>query len=150
MTNKNEILEATKIELDKLLDQTKQSLKEVKRVAAAQAWKVLQLAVAISVQLLEKTAIGLSGPDKKTIALEAISKFYDNVFMIVDVPLIPNVLEPIMHKYIKAFMMALVGASIDATVTTFKQIGIFKDKEQQAQTMTVKKTKSIKSQRKRK
>lgn len=150
MSDNNYILDTVKLELDKLVDQSKQSLDEVKRVAATQAWKILQLAVAITVQLLENIAVDLSGPDKKIIAMEAISKFYDKVFVIIDVPLIPNVLEPLMHKYIKAFLMALVGASIDAMVTTFRQVGVFKDKTVQVQTVSNKKSKKSKSIKKRK
>ena len=148
MLDKNQLLDSIKVELDKLIDQSKQSASEVKRVAATQAWKILQLAVAISVQLLENIAVDLSGPDKKTVAMEAISKFYDNVFKVVDVPFVPSILEPWIHKYTKAFLMALVGASIDAMVTTFKQIGLFKEKN--IKSLSAPKPKTIKSRKKRK
>lgn len=149
MSDHMQILDTVKLELDKLVDQSKQSLNEVKAVAVAQAWKILQLAVALSVQLLENIAIDLSGPDKKIIAMNAISTFYDKMFTVIDIPLVPNLLEPIMHKYMKAFLMALVGASIDATVTTFRQVGVFKNKDVQVQSV-VKKVKAKKSTKKRK
>ncbi len=149
MSDNIQILNAVKLELDKLVDQSKQSLNEVKAVAVAQAWKILQLAVALSVQLLENIAIDLSGPDKKIIAMNAISTFYDKMFTVIDIPLVPNILEPIMHKYMKAFLMALVGASIDATVTTFRQVGVFKSKDVQVQSV-IKKVKAKKSTKKRK
>ncbi len=149
MSDHMQILDTVKLELDKLVDQSKQSLNEVKTVAVAQAWKILQLAVALSVQLLENIAIDLSGPDKKIIAMNAISTFYDKMFTVIDIPLVPNLLEPIMHKYMKAFLMALVGASIDATVTTFRQVGVFKNKYVQVQSV-VKKVKAKKSTKKRK
>ena len=127
MSDSTEVL-AIQSEIDKLIEQTKKSLEEVRSVAVGQAWKILQLAVATTVQVIETKTIELSGPDKKTMAMDIISNFYNKVFVIVDIPFVPNLLEPVMHKYIKGFLMVLVGASIDAMVTTFRQIGVFKSK----------------------
>jgi len=57
--------------------------------------------------------------------MELLNKFYDSVFVVVDIPVVPNFLEPIIHKYVKAFLMVLVGATIDALVTTFRNTGVF-------------------------
>jgi hypothetical protein len=122
------IKELVKIEVDKLIVQAKLSLNEVKSIALAQAWKILQLAVAAVIQIIENTALDLNGKDKKSIALESLSSFYDKVFIIIDVPFVPNVLEPIIHKYMKTFLMMLVGATIDAMVTTFRNTGVFMDR----------------------
>ena len=115
-------------EVDKLIEETRKALGEVKRVAVAEAWKVLQLATANLIQVIEKLAVDFSGPDKKELALEMISNFYDKVFTYVDIPAVPNFLEPVMHKYVKAFLLVLVGASIDAMVKTFRDIGLFRSK----------------------
>lgn len=85
----------------------------------------MQLAVASIVQIIENIGTDLSSPDKKTLAMNLLSGFYDKVFLVVDIPVVPNVLEPIIHKYVKAFLMILVSASIDAMVTTFRNTGIF-------------------------
>ena len=124
MINLKEILSP---ELEKLIDQAKKSLNEVQVVAIAQAWKILQLAVAIVIQLIEKTAVDLAGKDKKAAAMELLSKFYDGVFIVVDIPFVPNFLEPIIHKSVKSFLMILVGSTIDAMVTTFRNTGVFVD-----------------------
>lgn len=121
------IKEMISIEVDKLIDQAKVSLNEVKIVAIAQAWKILQLAVASTIQIIENTATDLAGKDKKAIAMELLSKFYDSVFVIVDIPFVPNLIEPIIHKYVKTFLMILVSATIDAMVTTFRNTGVFVD-----------------------
>lgn len=94
-------------------------------MAISEAWKILQLTTASTIQVIEKIGTELSGPDKKTIAMNIISNFYDKVFLIVDVPLVPNFMEPFIHKNVKAFLMMLVGVSIDAMVTTFREAGIF-------------------------
>ena len=124
MTNLKETLNP---ELQKLIDQAKKALNEVKVVAIAEAWKILQLAVAIVVQLIEKTAVDLAGKDKKAAAMEILSNFYDGVFIVVDIPFVPNFLEPIIHRSVKSFLMMLVGATIDAMVTTFRNTGVFVD-----------------------
>lgn len=116
------------VEVENLVNQTKQSLSEVKRVAVAQAWKILQLAVASVIQIIEQVGDDLAGPDKKAIAMEVLSKFYDSVFLVVDVPFVPNVIEPLVHKYVKAFLMTLVSSTIDAMVTTFRNTGVFRPK----------------------
>lgn len=142
------IIDSLQQELAKFATESKESLKVVKTVAATQAWKILQLAIAITIQFIENIATDLSGPDKKKIAMQALSEFYDKVFTVVKVPFLPSLLEPLMHKYVKAFLMALVGASIDAMVTTFKQVGVFKDKN--ITTLSTTKKKTIKTSKKRK
>lgn len=143
--------EAVNQELEKLISQAKLSLNEVKVVALAQAWKLLQLAIASIIQNIEITNPLLAGKDKKTIAMDCLSRFYDSVFIIVDVPLIPNLLEPIIHRYIKTFLMILVGSTIDAMVTTFRQVGVF---QTDASTKTLSclnaKTKKVKQSNSRK
>lgn len=126
------VKELVRVEIEKLAIQAKLSLNEVKVVALSQAWKILQLAVAATIQIIEHTALNLAGSDKKTIALESLSSFYDKVFIVIDVPFVPNVLEPIIHKYMKAFLMMLVSATIDAMVTTFRNTGVFIDRSIEA------------------
>lgn len=121
-------LDSIKPEIDKLVEQTKLSLKEVKTVAIDQAWKILQLAVAVTIQAIESKAIDLAGKDKKAIAMDLLSNFYDSVFLIVDIPFVPNLVEPIIHRYVKTFLMLLVSSTIDAMVTTFRNTGVFPQK----------------------
>lgn len=129
--------EAINQKLENLISQAKLSLNEVKVVALAQAWKLLQLAVAETIQNIETINPLLAGKDKKTIAMDCLSRFYDSVFIMVDVPLIPNILEPIIHRYIKTFLMILVGSTIDAMVTTFRQVGVFDNKSDQVKALSV-------------
>lgn len=118
-----------KLEVEKLILIAKESLDEVKRIAIAEAWKVLQLTVASVIQLIEKICNDLSSSDKKTLAMDLLSNFYDKVFIVVDIPVIPNILEPFIHKYVKAFLMILVSSTIDALVTTFRNTGVFLKKK---------------------
>lgn len=135
-TNANEIIivpltnqELIKAEVEKLIAKTKESLDEVTRFAIAEAWKILQLATASIVQIIEAMGNNLSGVEKKALAMELINKFYDNIFTVIDIPVVPNILEPIIHKYVKSFLMILVSSTIDALVTTFRNAGIFLQKK---------------------
>ena len=112
-------------EVENLILNVKNSLQEVKRVAVGEAWKILQLATASVIQIIEKLGHDISSQDKKTLAMNLLNKFYDSVFVVVDIPVVPNFLEPIIHKYVKAFLMILVSATIDALVTTFRNTGVF-------------------------
>ena len=109
--------------------QTKESLKDLKKIALSEAWKILQLATAGVVQIIEKLASDSGGAEKKEIAIAYLNSFYDKVFVVVDIPFVPNIIEPVMHKYVKTMLMIMASASIDATVTIFRQTGIFLRKE---------------------
>jgi len=121
MTTKDLVLETA----NKLIDLAKESVGEVKKVTINEAWKILQLTTAGIVQILEAIATDLSGPEKKAIALEFINGFYDKVFLVVSIPLVPSFVEPIIHSYVKKILMIMVGASIDAIVKIFRDTGVF-------------------------
>lgn len=112
-------------EVEKLILSAKNSAGAVKGFALAEAWKLLQLTAASVIQIIEAVGNDISSPEKKALAMDLLDKFYDAVFLVVDIPVIPNLLEPLIHKYVKAFLMILVGASIDALVTTFRNTGVF-------------------------
>lgn len=128
MTNSSSLYDILKPEIDKLIVQAKLSLNEVRTVAVDQAWRILQLAVASTIQLIENNSFDLAGKDKKAVAMTLLSTFYDKVFIVIDIPFVPNLVEPIIHKYVKIFLMVLVSATIDAMVTTFRNTGVFVDR----------------------
>lgn len=121
MSPKELILE----QAEKIHQELKQKLQNLKVVALSEAWKALQLVTASTVQIIEAIAKDLEGSSKKEIAIEYINAFYDKVFTVIDIPLVPNLLEPIIHRYIKKVLMIMVSSSIDATVTIFRETGVF-------------------------
>jgi len=120
--------ELIQIQISELIKQTKDSLGEVKTIAIAEVWKILQLLTATIIQVIEKIGTDLAGAEKKQLAMELINNFYDNIFRVVDLPFIPNAIELILHSYIKKILMILVDSAIDAMVATFKDIGVFSTK----------------------
>ena len=122
------VKELVQVKVDLLVKQVKLSLKDLKTVAISEAWKILQLAVVEIIQQIEQSGSELKGKDKKALAMELLSKFYDSVFMIIDIPFVPNLIEPIIHRHVKSLLMILLGSTIDAMVTAFRQMGIFDDR----------------------
>jgi hypothetical protein len=122
-------VENLKADLENLIQENQKILGEVKTVAIAQAWKILQLAIAKIIQNIENKSKTLAGKDKKEIAMILLSQFYDSVFIAIDIPLVPTVAESIIHRYTKSFLMILVSSSIDAMVATFREIGVFSSKD---------------------
>lgn len=112
-------------ESDKLTQELQEKLKSLKKLALDEAWKALQLVVAGVVQIIEAIAKDLEGKHKKEIAMEYINNFYDKAILIVDIPLVPGFIESIIHSYVKKILMIMVSASIDATVSIFRQTGVF-------------------------
>jgi hypothetical protein len=113
------------LQINNIVDSAKTILKQAQSVAVPQAWNLLQLAIAEIIQQIQLTHPELKGSNKKEIAMNAVSSFYDRVFLIVEFPFLPQFLQPIIQRYVKQLLMVLVGASIDAMVTTFKNTGVF-------------------------
>jgi hypothetical protein len=118
-------------EVNKLTITTQKSLSHLKTIAIDEAWKLLQIATATIIQIIESIGKDLAGPDKKKLAMDLISNFYDKVFIVIDIPYVPNALEGYMHKYVKRFLMILVGSTIDSMVTIFRNTGVFLKKQQE-------------------
>jgi hypothetical protein len=114
-----------KTEVEKLIVKTKESLNEVKRFAIAEAWKILQLAAASIIQIIEFLGKDLESKDKKILAMNLLNRFYDTIFIAIDIPVVPNIIEPVIHKHVKSFLMILISSTIDALVITFRNTGIF-------------------------
>lgn len=134
----DDIKEQIKIELNKLIDVTKSSLSDIKTFALAEVWKILQLFTVAVIRLIENLGNELSGPEKKILAMNAIGDFYDTIFLYIDVPWIPTPIETLLHGYLKSILMMLVSSAIDAMVTTFRQVGVFKQKkEKELSTLSV-------------
>jgi hypothetical protein len=71
-------------EVENLIIETKKAVSDVKKFAVSEVWKILQLLTAVIIQLIENLGNDLSSPDKKKLALELISSFYDKIFVHVD------------------------------------------------------------------
>lgn len=117
--------EIVSLELEKVANQVKESLVEVRKVALSEAWKILNKLTNSCVYIMQIFGRDVAKTERKEIVLKVVSNFYDGVFKVVDVPFIPPILESVLHSYVKKIVMIFVAASIDAAVDTFKDLGIF-------------------------
>lgn len=127
-TNDNTTKEIIKNEVQKIIQQSKESLNEIKVFALAEVWKLLQLLTAVVIQLIENLGHNLSSPEKKELAMEVIGKFYDEIFVNIRISFIPSFIASLFKVHIKSIIMIFVSSGIDAMVTTFRQVGVFKPK----------------------
>jgi len=111
MQLKNLVQEKTTL----LINQAKTIVKN-NPVSLTDAWKILDNNISDVVIVLQYFTYDLSKPEKKAKAMEIMSNFYDSVFTVVDFPFIPKILQPVMQKYVKLILMALVDAAIDSSV----------------------------------
>jgi hypothetical protein len=99
-------------------------LNDLSDVTINQCSEILQLASAKVVLLIQSTCADLASPEKKELAMTIISDFYDQVFMVVEIPFIPKILQPIFQKLIKQILLLVVDGAINGLVTTFRNTGI--------------------------
>lgn len=99
-------------------------LNDLKILSLDQVSEILQLASAKTILLIQNTCADLTGADKKQLAMNIISEFYDKVFTVVEIPFVPKILQPIFQKFIKQLLLLVVSGAIDGLVTTFRNTGI--------------------------
>lgn len=125
--------EATKTlireKFEEILTESKNSVKDIKEFAIGEVWNILQLLTATIIQIIENIGKDLSSPEKKQLAMEMIEKFYNEIFIVVQIPYIPDFVLPLLKKYIQQMIMIFASSAIDAMVTTFRQVGVFKPKD---------------------
>ena len=64
-----------------------------------------------------------SGEAKKAAVMAALNTFYDEVIEPIDIPAIPNFIEPITDKVIKQILLVVADGLVDAIVTIFNKGG---------------------------
>jgi hypothetical protein len=65
----------------------------------------------------------LSSEDKKNAVVGAIGTLYDEVIAPIDIQRIPNVIEPIVDKGVKALLLALSDGIVDGIVALYNEGG---------------------------
>lgn len=114
-------------EVEKLVQKTKGQLNDLKSIPLAQAWKILDDRITDVVLFLQTFATDLTKPEKKEQAMAIMSNFYDQIFLVVEFPFVPKLLQPIVQKFIKQLLFIFISSAIDSAVTTLKKTGVIKD-----------------------
>ncbi len=90
-----------------------------------EVWKNAQLAIYSIVQIIEEEAVDTKGVEKKQMAMDAISMFYDLVIAQISIPYVPSFLNTSIHKVVKKFYMKAADGAVDTTVTILRKVGVF-------------------------
>jgi len=115
-----------------LYDQLKEAIDEIianykaanadGKLTFSEIFTLLGNAVATFVQLTESLGAG-SGADKKAAVLEAISQFFDEVIIPIDIKGVPNLLEGIVDQSLKQLVLTLADGWVDSIVNIFNKTG---------------------------
>lgn len=88
------------------------------KVTLGEVWEMVNLVLADLVPYVEK--FNLAGDDKKKLVLDTLSKFYDEVIAPLDIPYVPNFLEPLVDTGLKSLLLELADGAVDALVKILK------------------------------
>lgn len=104
-----------------LLDQYRDSRKDGK-ITLTEWFGLLQRFVFIAVQHAE-TIENLDGETKKKLVLMAVDRFYVETLAPLDIPGLPNYIEPLVDQLLRPIFNATVSSLVDVAVWLFNRIG---------------------------
>jgi hypothetical protein len=107
------LYDTVKVEVEALIAAVKNSVAD-KTLTLSEVWAIAQQALFSFVKIAD--ALEADGADKKAVVLIAAEKLYDDVIAPIDIPKIPNVVEPYFDKLSKILYMELISGTIDFIV----------------------------------
>jgi len=96
------------------LDDDKISFNEVVAIVGKSIGSLVAIAESFS---------SLSGEEKKSAVVSAIGTLYDEVIAPIDIQKIPNFIEPIVDKGVKALLLAISDGIVDGIVALYNEGG---------------------------
>jgi len=105
--------------VDKLVAQYKDATADGK-VTISDVFKLLQLAVVELVAVVNVLAV--PGADKKQAVLDGIARIYSEVIAPLDIPGVPNWIEPVVDRVIGLGIQQIVGGLIDAAADQLNSV----------------------------
>ena len=112
-------LEAIATEIEKFFTIAKEAIKG--KLAFADAWALVRRATSTFVRLVEQ--LGESGPEKKDLVRDLVLQYYDEVIAPLDIPQIPNFMEPAVDSAVRVILDFALGKLIDSIVAGFNTLG---------------------------
>lgn len=93
-----------------------------KKITFGEMLTLVTRACATFVKLVESMGQG-TGEEKKNAVVTAVSQFYDVVIAPMDIPGIPNFVEPMVDQGAKLVIMTVAASAVDALVAIFNKTG---------------------------
>ena len=93
-----------------------------KKITFGEMLTLVTRACATFVKLVESMGQG-TGEEKKNAVVTAVSQFYEVVIAPMDVPVIPNFVEPMVDQGTKLVIITVAASAVDALVAIFNKTG---------------------------
>lgn len=107
------LYDTVKVEVETLIAAIKVSIAD-KTLTISEVWNLAQQALFSFVKIAD--ALEVDGSDKKAVVMIAAEKLYDDVIAPIDIPKIPNVVEPTFDRFTKILYLELISGTIDFIV----------------------------------
>jgi|JI9StandDraft_2_1071091.scaffolds.fasta_scaffold355598_1 hypothetical protein len=107
------------------IDEIIAAYKEVyadKKITFGEMLTLVTRACATFVKLVESMGEG-TGQEKKDAVITAVGTFYDTVVAPMDIPGVPNFIEPMVDQGAKLVAMTVASSAVDALVVIFNKTG---------------------------
>lgn len=114
----SDLYDVVKVEIDKVIKEAKDSYADGV-LSLGEVWGLGQDLVFSIMTIVE--AYNATGADKKAAVMIAASRLYDEVLAPIDIPKIPNVIEPSFDKFGRVLFLELISGSIDYMVKFVEQ-----------------------------
>ena len=72
---------------------------------------------------IAKELRGLTGDELKEKVIEAAEKFYEEVIVPIDIPGVPNIIEPLVDKAIGKALRPLIAGAVDGILKLYDRLG---------------------------
>lgn len=113
-----DLYSTVKNEIDVLIKEAKEATAD-KVITLSEVWTLSSHVIASFVKIAD--TLNADGADKKAVVLKAAELLYDEVIAPIDIPKIPNVIEPTFDKFAKSLFLELVSGLIDFVVKFTKK-----------------------------
>lgn len=114
----SDLYDVVKEQIDNIIKEAKDSYADGV-LSLAELWGLGQDLV-FSIMAIAET-LNASGEDKKAVVMQAAARVYDEVLAPIDIPKIPNFIEPSFDKFGRTLFLELISGSIDYMVKFLDQ-----------------------------
>jgi hypothetical protein len=96
-------------------------------VTLSEVWNLVTEVISSLVKVAEE--FGGDGDNKKAAVLAALELFYDEVIAPLDIPYVPNIVEPVVDRAAKRIFLQIADGVIDAIVSLLNREKVFQKNE---------------------
>ena len=114
----SELYEIVRLEVESLIAEVKLDTAD-KILSLSEVWTLAAHCISSFVKIADK--LDVEGKDKKQVVMEAAEKLYDEVIAPLDIPKIPNMVEPMFDRLAKSVYLEILSGIVDFVVKFTKK-----------------------------